>query len=191
MLVTLILKSLSHAARSSFVASPIAPPTPTGRDFIISFWPRMSFGRLTNINKYIHGPELFDGLLHGLFAAFFFRNVSLDNYGLTAIEINHALRLLRPVDIVVDQGNFGTLSCEQDRSRTAIANLSCGTISVGSDTMQPKKKCLPARRDPAPVTIATSPVRSNAFGDDISLKERGFRFNDSRIRSHMAHRAHL
>lgn len=105
-------------------------------------------------------------LIDCILARLLFRHISLNDFRDTTLFVNHALGLLSPVHVVVDKGDLGTMACKQDSSGSTIANfaflpkrLVCVNGSIRSN--------LPSIRDPAPVTIATSPVKSNARGGVI------------------------
>ena len=123
--VTLILISRSHASRSSFVASPIAPPTPTGPGFSGLFCNRA--GTLTDIDQDAHATKELDGLRHRLSARLFLHYIRLYNLRDSAFAIDHVFRPLSPFHIVVDQGNFGALPSKEDSCCAAVANFTFET----------------------------------------------------------------
>lgn len=167
--VTLILMSRSQASRSSFVASPIAPPTPTARQVSSGTFFRKLEG-LTNIHKDAQTAEGLHSAFNGFSAGIFIRNISLNNLGDAAFPVNHVFRALGPFRIAVYESNFGALSGEQDRGGTPIANFTFG-VSVPRKMHIGKKPNLPGIREPAPETIATSPVKSKAFVGGILAYE--------------------
>lgn len=84
----------------------------------------------------MHRPERRDRLPNSLFARLLVCHICLDSRGDSAFCIDHVLCFLGPLEVVVYQGDLGTVSCEEDGSCSTVANLpffgleSCGCIWV-------------------------------------------------------------
>lgn len=90
------------------------------------------------------------------------------NLRYSTFGINHVLRALGPLHIVVNKGYFGALSSKEYCSRAAIAYLACShLLSTHPTRLFNAGDFSPGMREPAPDTMATSPVKSKAFGGAI------------------------
>lgn len=122
--------------------------------------------RLTNVDQNMQCSPQCYRLLYSSFAGLFAGDVSLDNLRDATLLVDHPLGLFGPIDIGIDKRNFGAVSSKKNSSRTSITNLTCRLV-LGqhcSDARKEKRKNLsPSIREPAPVTRATSFVRSNAL----------------------------
>lgn len=116
----------------------------------------------------MHRTPQLDRRGHSLLARLLICDVCLNHLGHAALLVDHPLGVLSPVDIEVHKSNFGAVTGEEDCCRTPIANLTwwarmskeheqtAGDIS--------SERNVPSIRDPAPVTMATSPLKSKALG---------------------------
>lgn len=73
----------------------------------------------------MHRAKELNRLLHGGLAGSLLRDVALDNLRNATLFVDHALRLLRPFDVVVEQRNLCPLPRKQDGCGTPVANFTC------------------------------------------------------------------
>lgn len=115
-------KSRSHASMLMFVASPMAPPTPTLRVSVSSFGTYEKVQR-TNIHENVKTSVKFYCLRDSILTRLLVRHVGLNHFRYTPFLIDHSLRLLGPFDIEVDESNFGSMAGKKNCSGTSVSNF--------------------------------------------------------------------
>jgi hypothetical protein len=65
---------------------------------------------LTNVDQYMDSPEKLYRLIHSIFTRLLACDIRLNDFRNATFFIDHALCLLRPFDIEVDQRDFGAMS---------------------------------------------------------------------------------
>lgn len=80
-------------------------------------------GQLTYIYEDVHSPEQLDSLRDRPLTRLFVCDISLNSLGNPAFRIDHALRFLHPLEVVVEERDLGAMSGEEDCGRSAVANF--------------------------------------------------------------------
>lgn len=175
MLVTLIRKSLSHASRLIVVASPIAPPTPTVKNCQVPNLPGKKFIRkfLPMLTRMCTAPKNSTVL-----ATAFLQDSSLLTSAWMISEIPPSSSIIRFVSLAQSRlkSTRATLApCLARRIAAARPFPISPVMSQPKRTLEQDCTCTnsPSIRDPAPVTMATSPVKSNARGGVMIVFESG------------------
>lgn len=79
--------------------------------------------QLTYIDQDVHSPEQLDSLRDRPLTRLSVRDIGLNGIGNPAFSIDHPLRLLHPLEVVVEECNLGTVSSQKDCCRAAVSNF--------------------------------------------------------------------
>lgn len=71
----------------------------------------------------MHRSERCDYLFNSLFARLLFCYICLDDDGSSPFGVDHALRFLDPLEVVVYQCDFGAVPCENYGSGSTVTNF--------------------------------------------------------------------